>query len=128
MDEEDVDFETLLADKRHKELLTALKGILTSVDQKKDSEVGNAIKRQELVINKFIEEVSRISQRPISLNNKEVVTSIKTMEENVLKIGVTILEELKALKEQLARPRETEFKYKRNFGGYLDTVVAKEIK
>lgn len=119
-EKDDIEFETLLADKRHKELIGTLREIILSVGQDKDGRVVKAIENQEATIKRLIESTRPApTKQNINVNQAEVVISIE-------KMGKELLNGLADLKQAVERPRTTTMTVKRNFGGYMTEVVITE--
>lgn len=116
-DEEDKEYETLLAEKRHKELASTLKDIAVAMRQKNDDGVIKAIEKQETAVRVLADSLKNIP-KPQS-NHGEVVTAINKMSQQ-------ILNGLAEIKQSVERPRNVTMKIKRKFGGYIDEVVITE--
>lgn len=125
---EDDDFYELLAEKRHKEVTGALKSIALSLSKDANTEVMSAIERQTKVVERFLENISKVENKEkgdvrLEVNQAQVVSSIKEM-------GQSILQGLNDLKESLnknSQPKKWEFKVIRGQGGVIDKITASQI-
>lgn len=125
---EDDDFDALLAEKRHKEVTGALKSVALSLQKETHMEVVSAIEKQTKVVERFVESISKIENKPngdvrLEVNQAQVVQSISEM-------GQSILEGLKELKESLnktSQPKQWEFKVIRGYGGVIEKITASQI-
>lgn len=126
VEKDDIKFEQLLNEKRHKELINSLTIIVSELKkEKKDGAVIAAIEKQSQAINKFVEVIRAIPvpatpEVNVEVNQAEIVSSIERM-------GKLILQELRDLKTILGieiKPSEWEFKVNRNSAGYIESVKA----
>ena len=123
LDNEDIVFESALAERRHKELINNLKGVVSAVNSKSDNSIKEAIDKQTVAINGFVNALNNLPKHEKS--EDKVVKSVSDMCSSIL-IG------LKELKEAISLPQEKrEFEFKVTRGRYSDlieTVTAKQIK
>jgi len=95
LDLEDEQFETLLADKRHRELAVALKNIATHLANKDDSEIASAIKEQVGKMESLIAEIKAHNPEVnVELNPKEFVTSVQKVCEDIVASNNRVIEAL----------------------------------
>ncbi len=113
-------FERKLMEKRHKELVATLKSIKIP-EPKDDSEliknVTKAISDLTIKLSKL--ESPKIVTEKTTINQTEVVNSLKEL-----------IKEMKLVKESLTKvesPKQWEFTVNRNFGGFIQSVTAKQI-
>ena len=127
-EKDDIKFKELLADKRHKELATTLKGILKNLDESKpgnNSEIVDAIGSQSEAIKGFAEAIKNIPEPKVNVevNNDKVEASIKKLGTDILKS----LEEVRDLLIVYNQPKEYIFTVKRgNYNQLIETVIVKE--
>ena len=116
----DKEFEQLLADKRHKEMLSQLKGVVVALERKDNSEIVGAIEKQQEKLGDFLIQLKKEEKEPnIVLNQDKLVSSIENMANSITKS----LEEIKSLVVKEDKPCEWEFKVKRNsFSDLIETV------
>ena len=95
-DIEDEKFETLLADKRHRELTNALKNISIHLSNKDDNELAAAINDQASKIGDLVS-VMLNAPKPevkVDLNPKEFVTSVQKICEDIVASNNKVIEAL----------------------------------
>ncbi len=96
---EDIEFERLLADKKHKELMTAIKQLIISIknDDTKDAEILNSINSNNKALNIFLSKLNELVKPEkdavinVETNQDEVVREAKIIADNQLKI-ISLLE------------------------------------
>ena len=128
-EEEDIKFEKLLADKRHKELANGLKAITASLTQTNNKVIADAITKQGNQVEGFAKGISEIANAikllpapKVEVSLTELTASIKKMSEDILKCQNEILDELKLLNIQ----KEWDFKVVRNYGN-IEKVIATQV-
>ena len=130
LDNEDIVFESALAERRHKELKNSLNGVISAINSKSDNSIKEAIDKQTIAINGFVNALNNLpkpekSEVKVETNQDKVVKSVSDMCNSIL-IG------LNDLKEAVSAPQEKkEFEFKVTRGRYSDlieTVTAKQIK
>lgn len=95
LDLEDEQFETLLADKRHRELTVALKNIATNLANKDDSGIVEAIKEQVVKMEELVSVIqSHNPEVNVELNPKEFVTSVQKIGEDIIASNNKVIEAL----------------------------------
>jgi hypothetical protein len=116
---EDKEFELILADKRHKEMLSTLKGVVYALDKKDNSDIVLAIeKQQEIIGNALIELKNKEKSPDIVINQDNLVISIRELADSLL----NSLNEIKVLVNK-EEPKEWQFKIKRNnFSDLIESV------
>lgn len=129
LDNEDKEFELILADKRHKELIATLGSVTSALKEKDNSDIVLAIDSQKEKIEKFINYVKEDKEKDINieLNQDKIVSSIDLMANSILQS----LDELKKLvvkTEQKEEKPNWEFHIVRNrVSDLIETVTAKQI-
>lgn len=120
LDIEDIKWETLLADKRHKELLSQLKLIGQTLSQKKDDYIVEAIEKQSGVVSMFMQTLQMLSRPEVNVQFEEerMVQAMTKISDNLIILKQSIIE----------HKREWTFTVKRNREGYIETVNATQIK
>lgn len=121
MEVDDEVFERKLMDKRHKELVTSIKSI--KFPEAKDNtelytKINSAITELTTKLSKL--ESPKIVTEKTTINQTEVVNSLKEL-----------IKEMKSLKESLTKveaPKEWVFTVNRNFGGFIQSVTAKQTE
>ncbi len=98
-DKEDEKFESLLADKRHKELTGALKGIATHLSKDNDKAVVEAINGQADKIGELVKAIQDMPKPEkanvnVELNPKEFVTSVQKICEDIVASNNKVIEAL----------------------------------
>ena len=133
IDDIDDGFEQALADRRHKELLSVLKGLANAMpkipENKSDEEVKRAIDNQTEVIKGFVNVLKTLKQEKsdvnVERNDNKVVNSVDIMAKSILG-GLVDLKKSIDIPEV---PKEYEFTIIRNrWSDLIDKVVAKQIK
>lgn len=115
----DIEFNELLADKRHKELKKSLEGIAVSLNQKKDNGIKEALEKQASAINGFAEAIKSLPAPNVNVSTPEInidLSSIKEIANKILEGQNEILAELKILN----LPKETKLEFTR--GAYSDLI------
>jgi hypothetical protein len=129
LDNEDKEFELILADKRHKELISTLGSVTSALKEKDNSDIVLAIDSQKEKIEKFINYVKEDKEKDINieLNQDKIVSSIDLMANSILQS----LDELKKLvvkSEYKEQKPNWEFHIVRNrVSDLIETVTAKQI-
>lgn len=119
-DSEDDEFDKLLAEKWHKELLKALNNIVESQPKSGDEEIRKAIEKQTEVIRSFVDKIK--TEPKLDDNNKMSVSIDKMCE--------MIIFELKALSRSIdSKPvvHKYEWQFVRGENNYITKAVA-EVK
>ena len=122
--EDDDSFEALLAEKRHKELMSGFSRIAAAIsdDNKGDTQVLNALSKLTQNIEQFI-----IKQK----TQKDPVVSVETNQDKVVgsvdDMGRKILHGLQELMAKVSEKRNYDFTITRDRAGYLELVQAKQI-
>ncbi len=96
---EDIEFERLLADKKHRELMSAIKQLVISIknDDSKDAEILNSINSNNKALNTFLSKLNELVKPEkeaiinVQTNQDEVVQEAKIIADNQLKI-ISLLE------------------------------------
>jgi len=134
LENEDIEFEQALQDKRHKELKSTLKEIGKAISEKSDnSELLAAVNEQTKAIYSFLECMKNMpndqkNDIKVETNQDKVVNSVQEM-------ALSILNGLNELKNTLPisnieknEPKEWEFKVERNkWSDLIEKVIAKQI-
>ena len=126
-DEEDIKFEKLLEDKRHRELVKILNAIPKTAPDNKG--IADAITKQGNQVEGFAKGISEIANAikllpapKVEMSLVEVSNSIKKMGEDLMKQQTLILEQLKILNI----PKEWEHKVIKNYGS-IDKVISTPV-
>lgn len=123
--EDDIKFEALLADKRHKELTGTLKGLVTILSKEKPNDgIKEAIEKQSKAIEGFANAIKNIpkpekQEKPqvnVAVSNDNMISSIEKMCKEICDGQNKIL---KALEE---KPIVDEFKLEKDQWGTTRTV------
>ena len=121
-EKEDIEFEELLADKRHRELSGALKGIATLLNKPPDKSVSDAIERLVAKLGEMKPPEMKMSEMKtpdvkVEVNTKDFVTSVDNLASG-------LLAELKKFNE---RPIVDSFKLETgNWGQKIVRVIYKK--
>ena len=120
-DIEQIEFERLLADKRHKEHSYLLKSIATALSKDDDKEVIDAINKQGNNFGELIKAIKDIPQTElpevnITLNPKEFISSINKMCEDILESNEKVIETI------TTRLLPDTFTFVRDYGGKTESV------
>ena len=114
-------FEREVAAKRHKDLLSAVKSI--KIPEAKDN--------SEL-LNKFNSVIADLTTKLSKLESPTIVTEKTTINQTeVVNSLKELIKEMKSLKESLTKveaPKEWVFTVNRNFGGFIQSVTAKQVE
>jgi len=102
LDIEDEKFETLLADRRHKELTGTLKTIATHLSSKDGKEVVDAINKQGEKIGELVKAIKEIPQpeKPenpqvnVEVNQDKVISSLQQICEDIVASNNKVIEAL----------------------------------
>lgn len=117
LDLEDEQFETLLADKRHKELTVALKNIATNLANKDDSGIVEAIKEQVVKMEELVSVIqSHNPEVNVELNPKDFVASMQQMCKDIAESNNKVIETL----ENRMLPES--FQLVKGYGGITESV------
>ena len=118
---DDKEFEALLADKRHKELKSALNNIAVAMGNKKDDGLKEVLKAHSDNISALVNSISNLPKPEVTVNanNENVATAIKNLE---LKID-TLIDETKNLIAVISLPKESKIAFNRTYGGYLESPI-----
>ena len=155
-DLEDIRFERLLADKRHKELTSVLKTIKESFSNKAEEAISLAIDKQSEVIKGFVKAVKSLPEPKVNVtvDNSEIEIAIKQLGESIAEMGSNnkLAEDLKLISKKgqdtlksleetkillleirdlllmLTQPKEVVFTFTRGqYTGLIEKAVAKEL-
>jgi hypothetical protein len=110
--EEIDDFNELIAEKRHKDIIEVLKGIHNGMDAPKTIE---AINRQRECIEKLLVEIEKDRQE-----NKLIPVTIAT-------ISKAIIKKIEAINENKSSDKVWKFEIKRGKDGLMQEVIAKQV-
>lgn len=132
---EDEEFEKLLLEKQHREMISSLRLMVTALEKvgSSDAAISRAIQQNSENIIEFVKKIA--DQKPvqlpeINLNQDQVITEIKRLSDQL----VPFVEELKSLsvkfKEsveaiQNKKPTEWEFIIDRGFSNRIEKITAK---
>lgn len=129
LEDDDKVFEAALADRRHKELVNSLKGVIAAVSSTQDNSIKQSIENQTKTIERFIEVLNNVnknekSEVKVDVNQDKVVNSVDYM-------TTAILQGLTELKQGLKTPevkKEWKFEIVRNkWSELIESVTAKQI-
>lgn len=126
VEKDDIKFEQLLNEKRHKELINSLTIIVSELKkEKKDGAVIAAIEKQSQAINKFVEVIRTIPvpaapEVNVEVNQAEIVSSLAKMGDLIL----NGLSELKGVMKKEPPSIAWDFKVIRNQAGYIESILA----
>lgn len=129
---EDDEFEKLLLEKQHREMISSLRSLISTLEKvgHSDAVITRTIQQNSENIVRFIEKVT--SQKPpeISLNQDQVIYEIQKLSAQM----TAFTEDLKLLSSkfqqsiehiQNKKPVEYEFIIDRDFGNRIEKVIAK---
>lgn len=121
---EDEEFEQLIADRRHKELLSAINKLLSAINVKEDSTaVTKELQKQSQAIREFSDTIKNLKQPIVNVNQEPVISAIKNL-------SIAVKTELDLIKQSLGKEKEEkewEFDIKRDFTGNITKVTATEL-
>lgn len=127
LEEQDVEFEELLLEKRHKELLRALKSIVAIIGENKEVDLSPLLQKHEDAISKFVAAIKELPapQVKIETDNKEIEVSIKKISEAILRSNEDLKKEVVKLQN---KPKEKwEVKFERNsYTGLMQSPITLE--
>jgi hypothetical protein len=95
---DDIEFNELLADKRHKELAGTLKGIASLLNQPKDNSIAEVLK-QNMEATKGLVNVVKNLPKPevnVEVNNEKIVTSLEAICNKIVASNNEVLDALKS--------------------------------
>lgn len=132
---EDEEFEKLLLEKQHREMISSLRLMVTALEKvgSSDAAISRAIQQNSESVIEFVRKIAdqKPAQLPeINLNQDQVITEIKRLSDQL----VPFVEELKSLsvkfKEsveaiQSKKPTEWEFIIDRGFSNRIEKITAK---
>ena len=127
--DDDIKFDELLQDKRHKELMGSLRELLTHLGKEKpDNGVAQAILKHSETFATAIKNLPQPEKQDapvvnIQSNHGEVVKSLQEMGKNIL----SALSDLKDSMNKEPVKKEWRFDIVRNHGGYINSITAKEL-
>lgn len=131
MPNEDDKFESLLAQRRHKELSSGIAAIATAFSKKSNQDIIEAINNQASLINSFLQKLGSVEKPSVlpevnvEVNQKEVVLSVDEMSEKILS-GFSSLKEV--IIETQCKSNEWEFSVQRDVKGFIEKVIAVKIR
>lgn len=126
LENDDIEFEELLADSRHKELKKSLKDIASSLGKKDNAEVVSALEKQTSAINGFAEAIKLLPAPKVNVQQPNVnvdLSSLKEIADRILDGQNKIMVELKILN----KPKKWEFEFKRNYDLIQSPITAKQV-
>ena len=115
---EDIEFEKLLQDKRHRELKNALVAISSILSKKDDVGIIEAIEKQSQALAGFVSVIKSISAPEVNveINPKEFVSSINKLCEDVIASNNKVIETLNT------RLLPDTFTLNKGYGGITESV------
>lgn len=121
---EDIEFDKLLQDKRHKELTSSLKAMATALSNNNDKSVVDAINKQGNNIEKLVNAIQSIPkpekyESPIvnvEVNPKEFVSSINKICDDIVASNNKVIEALEK------RILPDTFTLVKTYGGFTESV------
>ena len=131
-EQDDLEFESMLRDKQHKQLLSSIKELISLLKEDKgsDEKLIQLFSKQEQSMNQFMAKLKEISVPNITPNNSEIVsainTSIGTQSQQISESQKEIIRLLNKLID--SRNAEIEFNVTRDNFGMIDTVKASKVK
>lgn len=118
----DQEFEALLADKRHKEMLQVLKKVADAVDRSgENGNLASVLQQNTDAIREFSAAVEKIKENTPNDNPQ-----LGKMCDNLANLANNMKESIggiKVIAEQ--KPQQWEFEIKRNPNGFIQSVIAK---
>lgn len=118
--DDDIKFETLLADKRHKELRGALNIIAQALANRNDEAVIEAIEKNADAIKDFADAIKKIPAPEVKVE----ASNFNSLE----KIGNDILKGQGEIVAELKMKHEWSFSFHREHGYISSPIIAKQIK
>lgn len=100
-EKDDIEFDELLADRRHKELTGTLKGIAALLNQPKNDNIAEAIRQTGEATKGLIEVVKNIpkAEKPevnVQIDNQKIVTSLEEICDKIVASNKEVLEAMKS--------------------------------
>lgn len=116
------EFQEALEDNRHQELTSTMNAILSSVNQKRDTELIAAVDSQSKAIHTFVEAVINLPKP----TQTEVVSSVQQLGQSLLQGLSEVRSSLQTLDKPVTQPKPSEWDFTiiRNPGGYIQSVKA----
>lgn len=112
------EFNELLADKRHKELILALENVVRTISDTKGLEVSKVIERESVTLRSIIDSLKvPIPEVKIEHNSDELVA-----------VCTELLEVMAEVKDALQNRPTWEFTVSRDTDGLIETITAKPNK
>lgn len=124
--DDDIEFEELLADSRHKELKKSLRDIAASLGKKDNSEIVSALEKQTSAINGFAEAIKLLPAPKVNIQQPNVnvdLSSLKEIADKIMEGQNKIIGELKILN----KPKKWEFEFKRSYDLIQSPITAKQV-
>lgn len=96
---DDIEFDDLLAEKRHRELTSSLKGIATLLNKPNDNSISEALNKNAEATRGLIQAVKDIPkpEKPevnVEISQQEIVTSLKTICKEICDSNDRVIEAL----------------------------------
>lgn len=119
---EDDEFEAIVQENRHKELISTIKKLMSVIEE--DKSIASALEKNTKEIGNFVDKVKSLKPPEVTVqtNQESVVNEIRDLG---LKITES-LEKQNEVLEKLAKEKEVEFKMNRLSNGVLDSVIVKQ--
>lgn len=113
---EDLEFDTLLAEKRHNGIVTLLSKILTELNKDKDGKTNALLEKQIKSVEAMVSSMKSLNPEVnVEVNQNQVIKSIH-------ELGDQIIKGLNDLKKSINQKRSYKFKFKRYDNGYIEEV------
>lgn len=126
---EDLEFEQLLIEKRHKEIKKSLDTIAIAIDQWNDNGITEAFEEYATTIRNVIKNLGTQlqSETTVDIHQTEVVEALKKMEQSLLIDQKNLLLLIRQLLVMMQEKKTWQFKLNRSANGSIDNVIVKQI-
>ncbi len=117
---DDIELEKALIDKRHKELLIAIKNLSLLNKNEGDSKIAEVLSTNQRILNGYLAKLQDLTKPDINVetNQAEVVKELKVM-------ASELKSSFDGMKYEFERQKEWTFTIQRGYGNLIESVTAK---
>jgi type IV secretory pathway ATPase VirB11/archaellum biosynthesis ATPase len=125
---EDEDFEQLLKDEQHRELVASIKAITAVLEnnEKSNRELSRVIGENAKALETFISKLGEITKPEISVQSPSVSVNQDAVVSELVKMAAELKEGLFNIGNKNTKPAEWVFEIKRNHNNLITSVNAKQ--
>jgi hypothetical protein len=129
---DDAEFDSLVEEARHKEVISALRKIVVVLSE--DKGIADAVDKNTKEIGIFVEKIKALKPPEVNVevNQDNILALADTLSKSLDKqksylVGIKeAIDRQNDYLEMLSRPKEMDFKIERSYNGFIDSVTVKQ--